>query len=138
MREIGYQNNSFQFKEPFKGLFTQGMVCHETYKDDANNWRSPDEVTTEDGKNYFLLNDKSKKIKVGSSESMSKSKRNTIDPQKIIELYGADAVRFFILSDSPPEKDVHGQIKNDIFIKLYEVIFLERENKFYNESRKKI
>ena len=106
MRAIGYQNNSFQFKEPFKGLFTQGMVCHETYKDDANNWRSPDEVTTEDGKNYFLLNDKSKKIKVGSSESMSKSKRNTIDPQKIIELYGADAVRFFILSDSPPEKDV--------------------------------
>ena len=61
MRAIGYQNNSFQFKEPFKGLFTQGMVCHETYKDDANNWRSPDEVTTEDGKNYFLLNDKSKK-----------------------------------------------------------------------------
>tara|TARA_Y100001958_G_C21242147_1_gene570322 strand:- start:823 stop:3360 length:2538 start_codon:yes stop_codon:yes gene_type:complete len=106
MRAIGYQNNSFQFKEPFKGLFTQGMVCHETYKDDANNWRSPDEVTTEDGKNYFLLKDKSKKIKVGSSESMSKSKRNTIDPQKIIELYGADAVRFFILSDSPPEKDV--------------------------------
>ena len=106
MRAISYQNNEFKLKEPFKGLFTQGMVCHETYKDQENNWRSPDEVTTKDGKNYFLKSDNSNKIFVGSSESMSKSKRNTIDPEKIINLYGADAVRFFILSDSPPEKDV--------------------------------
>ena len=106
MRAIGYQNKKFKIKEPFKGLFTQGMVCHETFKDKQNNWRSPDEVTTNDGKNYFLKSDNSIKITLGSSESMSKSKKNTIDPEIIINLYGADAVRLFILSDSPPEKDV--------------------------------
>tara|TARA_B100001758_G_scaffold247380_1_gene264964 strand:- start:840 stop:3374 length:2535 start_codon:yes stop_codon:yes gene_type:complete len=106
MRAIGYKNESFKFKEPFKGLFTQGMVCHETYKDEENNWRMPDEVSTNDGKNYYLTSDKTKRITVGASESMSKSKKNTIDPEKMIEMYGADAVRLFILSDSPPEKDV--------------------------------
>ena len=106
MRAIGFENNEFNIKEPFQGLFTQGMVCHETYKDESNNWRSPEEVETNDGKNYFLKSDTSKKIKVGPSESMSKSKKNTIDPEKIISLYGADAVRLFILSDSPPEKDI--------------------------------
>ena len=92
--------------EPFKGLFTQGMVCHETYKDKSNNWRSPDEVSTNDNKNYFLKDNPNEIIKVGPSESMSKSKKNTIDPENMINLYGADAVRLFILSDSPPEKDV--------------------------------
>ena len=81
------------------------MVCHETYKDKENSWRSPDEVES-DGKNFYLKNDKTNLIKVGPSESMSKSKKNTIDPEKMINLYGADAVRLFILSDSPPEKDV--------------------------------
>ena len=106
MRAIGFQSNNFKIKEPFKGLFTQGMVCHETYKDQKSSWRSPDEVSTEDGKNYFLKSDHSKKVIVGPSESMSKSKKNTIDPEEIINLYGADSVRLFILSDSPPEKDV--------------------------------
>ena len=106
MRAIGYKNKDFDYKEPFKGLFTQGMVCHETYKDKDDNWVNPDEVETKDGKNYYLKSDSSHKIQVGSSESMSKSKKNTIDPEKIIDLYGADAVRLFILSDSPPEKDV--------------------------------
>ncbi len=106
MRAISYQNKDFNFKEPFKGLFTQGMVCHETYQDEKNNWYSPDDVETKDGKNYYLKSDKLRKIKVGSSESMSKSKKNTIDPEKMINIYGADSVRFFILSDSPPEKDV--------------------------------
>ena len=55
MRAIGYQNNNFNFKEPFKGLFTQGMVCHETYKDQGNIWRSPEEVSSDDGKNYTSL-----------------------------------------------------------------------------------
>ena len=55
MRAIGYSNDKFKFKEPFKGLFTQGMVCHETYKDKNNNWRSPDEVETLDGKNFFKV-----------------------------------------------------------------------------------
>ena len=67
---------------------------------------SPEEIETNDGKNYFLKKDKNTKVIVGPSESMSKSKKNTIDPQNIINNYGADAVRFFILSDSPPEKDV--------------------------------
>ena len=96
---------NFNIKEPFKGLFTQGMVCHETYKDENNNWVSPDEIETINGKKY-LKNDNTQEIKVGPSESMSKSKKNTIDPEKIIQNYGADSVRLFILSDSPPEKDV--------------------------------
>ena len=105
MQAIAYKNKKFDIKEPFKGLFTQGMVCHETYKDNNNNWISPEEIITKNGKK-FLKNDQSNEIIVGPSESMSKSKKNTIDPEKIIELYGADSVRLFILSDSPPEKDV--------------------------------
>ena len=105
MHAIAYKNKKFDIKEPFKGLFTQGMVCHETYKDNNNNWISPEDIITKNGKK-FLKNDQSKEIIIGPSESMSKSKKNTIDPEKIIELYGADSVRLFILSDSPPEKDV--------------------------------
>ncbi len=105
MNALAYNNNKFKFKEPFKGLFTQGMVCHETYKDKNGNWVSPDEIVVIDGKKY-LKNDKSQPVKVGPSESMSKSKRNTIDPENIIKDFGADSVRLFILSDSPPEKDV--------------------------------
>ena len=104
-KALGYKNNDFKISEPFNGLFTQGMVCHETFKID-NQWLSPDEVSTQNGKDYFLKKDPKKKIKVGPSESMSKSKKNTIDPEIMIKNYGADAVRFFILSDSPPEKDV--------------------------------
>ena len=81
------------------------MVCHETYKDLNNNWVSPDEIISKDGKKY-LKNNPSQEVKVGPSESMSKSKKNTIDPENIINNYGADSVRLFILSDSPPEKDV--------------------------------
>ena len=105
MQALSYKNEKFQIKEPFKGLFTQGMVCHETYKDENDNWVSPDEIITIDGKKYLKTN-KQKEIKVGPSESMSKSKKNIIDPERIIKDYGADAVRLFILSDSPPEKDV--------------------------------
>ncbi len=104
MHALSYENKEFKFKEPFHGLFTQGMVCHETYKDTNNNWISPEEIETIEGKKY-LRKDKSK-ITVGPSESMSKSKKNTIDPESIITDYGADAARLFILSDSPPEKDV--------------------------------
>ena len=105
MQALSDNNDEFNILEPFKGLFTQGMVCHETYKDLDNNWISPDEIQTINGKKY-LKNDKSKIIKVGPPESMSKSKKNTIDPENIISNYGADAARLFILSDSPPEKDV--------------------------------
>ena len=103
---LNYKDEKFNLKEPFKGLFTQGMVCHETYKDENNKWLSMDEIETKDGKNYFLKKNPIKKVIVGPSESMSKSKKNTIDPEEIIENYGADAVRLFMLSDSPPEKDV--------------------------------
>jgi len=106
MRALGKDDKKFIDLEPFEGLFTQGMVCHETYKDQNNKWLSPDEVETNNGKNYFVKDKPSEKVKVGPSESMSKSKKNTIDPQKMINNFGADAVRFFILSDSPPEKDV--------------------------------
>ena len=106
MRAIDYKNDKFNIKEPFEGLFTQGMVCHETYKDQNNNWLSPEEIESKDGKNFYIKNNPGKKVIVGPSESMSKSKKNTIDPETIIENYGADSVRLFILSDSPPEKDV--------------------------------
>ena len=105
MQALSHKNDNFNLLEPFGGLFTQGMVCHETYKDSDNNWISPDEIETIDGKKY-LKKDNSKIIRVGPSESMSKSKKNTIDPENIISSYGADAARLFILSDSPPEKDV--------------------------------
>ncbi len=104
MQAISY-NNNIDLKEPFKGLFTQGMVCHETYKDLENNWVSPDEIEIKNGKKVLKKNN-SIEVKVGPIESMSKSKKNTIDPEKIINAYGADSVRLFILSDSPPEKDV--------------------------------
>mgnify|MGYP001300712826 FL=1 len=106
MLALGYENSDFISPEPFDGLFTQGMVCHETYRDKSNKWLSPNEVYSEDGKNFYKISDKREEVIVGSSESMSKSKKNVIDPEKIIEMYGADAVRLFILSDSPPEKDI--------------------------------
>ena len=91
--------------EPFKNLFTQGMVCHETYKDKNGNWLYPEEIEKVSSTSAIKCSDKSK-ISIGAAESMSKSKKNTIDPEKMITEYGADAVRWFILSDSPPEKDV--------------------------------
>jgi leucyl-tRNA synthetase len=97
MRVIKKNDPKIIEKEPFKGLFTQGMVCHETYKNLEGKWLSPEQVKNIDNK---------KNIIVGPSESMSKSKRNVIDPEDMIITYGADAVRWFILSDSPPEKDV--------------------------------
>ncbi len=132
-RALDFKNNKIDLKEPFNGLFTQGMVCHETYKDENNKWLSPEEIVTKDGKNYFKKSDESKKVIVGPSESMSKSKKNTIDPEKIIINYGADAVRLFILSDSPPEKDVQwseqGMMASYKFIlKLWELHKKIREN----------
>jgi len=106
MQALSYKNDNFKLKEPFDGLFTQGMVCHETYKDQTNTWLSPEEVISEDGKKFYKKDNPSEEIIVGPTESMSKSKKNTIDPENIIKNYGADSVRLFILSDSPPEKDV--------------------------------
>ena len=105
LKAINKCDKEIQFSEPFKNLFTQGMVCHETYKDQNGNWLYPDEIQKNEKNNFIKKNDKSKVI-VGPSESMSKSKKNTVDPELMINKYGADSVRWFILSDSPPEKDV--------------------------------
>ena len=102
---INKVNKNINLNEPFKNLFTQGMVCHETYKDNKGKWLYPEEVSKIDAKQFIKKIDKTK-VSVGPSESMSKSKKNTIDPETMINQYGADAVRWFILSDSPPEKDV--------------------------------
>ena len=90
--------------EPFAGLFTQGMVCHETYKDADGNWVAPDEVEKRDGRVFFANTDT--EIKIGPSEKMSKSKKNVIAPETIIADYGADTIRWFMLSDTPPERDI--------------------------------
>ena len=105
MRAIKENNPKIDHKEPFKGLFTQGMVCHETYKDSNDKWLNPEEIEKISENNFIKISDKSQ-VTVGHSESMSKSKKNVIDPEKMIKIYGADAVRWFILSDSPPEKDI--------------------------------
>ena len=95
MRAIDYENKNFSIKEPFQSLFTQGMVCHETYKDDDDNWLSPEEVEKVNGQ-VVIKNNPNKIVKVGPSESMSKSKKNVIDPEYIINNYGADSVRLFL------------------------------------------
>ena len=90
--------------EPFKGLFTQGMVTHETYRAGDGSWLSPDEVRRE-GDDWIHI-ESGHPVMPGRVEKMSKSKRNTIDPEPILDKYGADAVRWFMLSDSPPERDL--------------------------------
>ncbi len=105
MRALAYNNKNFDYTEPFESLFTQGMVCHETYKNEFNQWLYPDEIEKKSEGNFVTKKDK-KKVIVGPSESMSKSKKNIIDPEEMINMYGADSIRWFMLSDSPPERDV--------------------------------
>jgi leucyl-tRNA synthetase len=90
--------------EPFKGLFTQGMVTHETYRAGDGSWLSPGEVK-KDGDDWVHI-ESGQAVTPGRVEKMSKSRRNTVDPEPILEKYGADAVRWFMLSDSPPERDL--------------------------------
>jgi len=90
--------------EPFKGLFTQGMVTHETYRAGDGSWLSPDEVR-KNGDDWVHF-ESGEPVMPGRVEKMSKSKRNTVDPEPILAKYGADAVRWFMLSDSPPERDL--------------------------------
>ena len=132
LRDMGHVS----INEPFDGLFTQGMVTHKTFKDKKNNWVSPDEVFYKDGR---YSNNKSEDILVGNVEKMSKSKKNVIDPTSIIDMYGADTARWFVLSDSPPERDlewtdsgVGGSFKfiNKIWDLVNEVVDLdEKKNK---------
>ena len=92
-------------EEPFLGLFTQGMVCHETYKSIDGNWLSPNEIEKIKDDYHQIKN--GEKVNVGPIESMSKSKKNVVDPDEIISAYGADTARWFMLSDSPPERDIN-------------------------------
>jgi len=94
-----------QLNEPFDGLFTQGMVCHETYRSPKGDWLSPDEIV-EDAYDKFVTIEEKLPVSVGRSEKMSKSKKNVVDPEDIINSYGADTARWFMLSDSPPDRDL--------------------------------
>ena len=93
----------FKFSEPFENLFTQGMVCHPTFKTNLGKWIFPKDVIE---KNNMFLSKNNEEVIKGDSQAMSKSKKNIIDPDDIIKIYGADAVRWFILSDSPPDRDI--------------------------------
>ena len=101
MREVGMTRRD----EPFDGLFTQGMVLHETYRAVDGTWLLPEEVERTAGGNVVRSADKIP-VEVGRSEKMSKSKKNVVDPDQIIHDYGADTARWFMLSDSPPERDL--------------------------------
>ena len=103
MKAAGHLN----LDEPFKGLFTQGMVVHETYKDASGEWLSPADVVVSGMDVRTAKHAKTgAPVEIGSIEKMSKSKKNVVDPDEIVATYGADTARWFMLSDSPPERDV--------------------------------
>lgn len=104
MKETGHGG----VDEPFRGMFTQGMVVHETYRSPDGEWVAPAEIRVkeEDGKRSAYLLESGEQVEIGSIEKMSKSKRNIVDSDEIIDSYGADTARWFMLSDSPPDRDV--------------------------------
>ena len=101
LRQCGY----VEFDEPFSGLLAQGMVCHETYRDADGKWLFPEQVERRPDGGMRLI-ETGASVEVGRSESMSKSRKNVVDPESIIVSYGADTARLFMLSDSPPERDI--------------------------------
>ncbi len=104
MKHVGY----LDLKEPFAGLFTQGMVVHETYRAASGDWLSPTEVrvAADGGGRRAVSVTGGADVVIGPIEKMSKSKRNVVDPDDIISAYGADTARWFMLSDSPPDRDM--------------------------------
>ncbi len=122
-------------KEPFKKLITQGMVCHETFKNKKGKWIEPGEVVFKNGKYYHNTEELIK----GRSEKMSKSKKNVVDPDEIIEIYGADTARLFMISDSPPERDLEWSIDgikatHKYLCKIFD--FLSKDLKFVLDTGK--
>ncbi|MDC3075416.1 leucine--tRNA ligase [Pelagibacteraceae bacterium] len=120
LRDLNY----FDLDEPFQGLFTQGMVTHITYKNENGDWVEPKDIEKLNGS---LIDKSGKEVKTGKIEKMSKSKKNVVDPNDIISLYGADTARWFMLSDSPPERDLQwsetGIVASFKFInKVYELV----------------
>ena len=129
-------HKNFELNEPFKGLFTQGMVTHITYKNSKNQWVEP--IDVKEVNDEFFDKDNNK-IEVGKIEKMSKSKKNVVDPNDIISDFGADTARWFMLSDSPPERDLQwtesGIISSNKFInKLWG---LEKHENYKNNSEEK-
>ena len=111
--------------EPFQEMFTQGMVCHETYRNQDGMWIEPEFVEKMDDK--FVHKETKEILRVGSAEKMSKSKKNIIDPDVIIKKYGADTARWFVMSDSPPDRDI-----------FWTEVGIESANKFLNRVWKTI
>ncbi len=132
LRDLNYIN----LNEPFKGLFTQGMVTHRTFKNANDEWVEPSDII----KNNDLLFDKNNSpVSTGKIEKMSKSKKNVIDPGEIINLYGADTARWFVLSDSPPERDLEwtetGVVASYKFINKIWDLF-EKTNTYKADTKK--
>src|SRR5205809_3181906 len=100
LKRCGY----IDLDEPFAGLFTQGMVLHQTYQNSADEWLFPKEVTEHDGGR--LVDPTGGAVSIGRLEKMSKSKKNVVDLDDVVDTYGADTARFYLLSDSPPERDL--------------------------------
>ena len=134
LRDLGY----FKFHEPFNGLFTQGMVTHRTYFSKPNEWINPEKVYYDEEDKKYKLSKNNSPVLIGRVEKMSKSKQNVIDPSSIIDKYGADTARIFMMSDSPPDRDlewtesgIEGSYKfiNKIWRIVNQIFFEVKNNK---------
>ena len=118
--------------EPFKKLITQGMVCHETFRDNLGRWVEPSKVIKKETEYFYKNNGSLEALVKGRSEKMSKSKKNVVDPDEIINNFGADTARLFMMSDSPPERDLEWSIEGikatykylKEFLSIYKKTFL--------------
>ena len=129
-----------KISEPFKQLFTQGMITHKTYKTKLNEWVMPKEVVVKDGK--FIRDKTNEVLEEGPSEKMSKSKKNVIEPDEILDSYGIDATRIFMISDSPPDRELEwtdeGIQSSKNLIRRIERYFMQSETSINQETIKKI